>query len=91
MRLRSRRHPVPPLVPHLDSATGARADVHPCTEAPPAPYVPQPGAEEAVLRRVVDDLAGTAEALWWEAQCASAELAAAVTPEPRLGRSFGYG
>jgi hypothetical protein len=44
-----------------------------------------------VLRRVVDDLAGTAEALWWEAQCASAELAAAVTPEPRLGRSFGYG
>ena len=69
----------------------ARADVHPCRDEPPAPHRPQPDADDTVLRGVVDDLNSTAEALWWEAQWARAELAAAVSPEPRLGRGFKYG
>ena len=68
-----------------------RAEIHPCTDKPPPPYLAEPGAEEDALRRVVDDLTSTAEALWSEAQWARAELAAAVPPEPRLGRGHGYG
>jgi hypothetical protein len=70
---------------------GGRADLHRCTDEPPAPYIAQPGAEEEVLRRVVDELTSTADALWWEAQWVRAELSAAVPPEPRLGRGLGYG
>jgi hypothetical protein len=70
---------------------GARADIHPCCDVPPAPHRPQPEADATMLRGVVDDLNSTAEALWWEAQWARAELAAAVLPEPRLGRGFRYG
>lgn len=68
-----------------------RAEIHPCRDEPPAPHRPQPDADDTVLRGVVDDLNSTAEALWWEAQWARAELAAAVAPEPRLGHGFKYG
>jgi len=128
MRLRLRRHPVPPLVPIADADPVARAaalrrlidemngtveslwwdarwactqlalarnemraEIHSCRDEPPSPLRPQPDADESVLRRVVDDLNSTAEALWWEAQWARAELAAAIPPEPRLSRGFRYG
>jgi hypothetical protein len=44
-----------------------------------------------VLRRVVDELTSTADALWSEAQWVRTELAAAVPLEPRLGCGLGYG
>ncbi len=69
----------------------ARPEIRPCYDEPPTPHIPQPDAGESVLRRVVEDLNSTAEALWWEAQWSRAELAAAVPPGPRLGRGFRYG
>ena len=69
----------------------ARADVHPCCDQPPSAHTAPPDADEPALHRIVDELNGTAETLWWEAQWARAELGAAVVPEPRLGHGIRYG
>ena len=54
MRLRSHRHPVPPLV--------SDADVDPVTRS-------------AALRRLIDELNGTVQSLWWDARWACTQLA----------------
>jgi len=69
----------------------ARADVHPCCDQPPSAHTAPSNADEPVLRRIVDELNGTAETLRTEARWGRAELAAAVIPEPRLGRGIRYG
>jgi hypothetical protein len=69
----------------------ARADVHPCCDQPPSAHTAAADADEPELRRIVDELTHTADALGREAQWARAELAAAVVPEPRLGRGIRYG
>lgn len=69
----------------------ARADVHPCCDQPPSAHTAPADADEPALRRIVDELNRTAENLWREAHWARAELAAAVVPEPRLGRGLRYG
>jgi hypothetical protein len=66
------------------------AHTHCADEQPPAPHVPGPDADTALLRRVLDDLNSTAEAMWWEIQWARAELAAAP-PGPGLGRATRFG
>jgi hypothetical protein len=69
----------------------ARADVHPCCDQPPSAHTAPLDADEPVLRRIVDELSGTAETLRSEAKWARTELAAAVIPEPRLGGGIRYG